>query len=139
MKTKKTQFRVILLIILAAVLSLTLAACIPTPTPTVVIPPTATLAPTPIPVPTPRCSTWLLDIKTDKAAVFVATGYNDSGAPIIGINTGVVFELGTRLEYCYPCPIADGGDSWCEIHRSIDGAIWPAGRYVRRDKLSRVY
>ena len=107
---------------------LLLAACLPTPT---VAPPTET------PVPPPP--TFLLDCKESKCPVFIAAGTNDGGMPIIAINSGTYFELGDRAQFFYPCIVADGGTTWCEVYRDAEGNIYPADRYVRRDKLARVW
>lgn len=119
--------------ILILIIALTLAACLPQPTPT---PPPATPVPTATPTVPP---TWLLDCKVDKCPVFVATGVNDSGYPLIALNTGVYFVLGDRIQFHFPCIEADGGTVWCEVYRDADGNYYPAGRYIRRDKLARVY
>ena len=108
---------------------LLLAACLPTPT---VAPPTET----PVPPPPP---TFLLDCKESKCPVFIAAGTNDGGMPIIAINSGTYFELGDRIQFFYPCIVADGGTTWCEVFRDAEGNVFPPDRYVRRDKLARVW
>jgi hypothetical protein len=115
-----------------AVLALT--SCVPTPTPP---PPTSTPVPTVTPTPAPP--TWLLQCKVDKCPVMIATGVNDSGAPIITLNSGVHFDEGARIQFFYPCIEADGGNVYCEIYRDGNGNIYPAGRYIARSKLARVY
>ena len=109
-----------------------LAACVPTPTPP---PPTETPTVTPVPPP----PTWLLECKQSKCPVFIAAGTNAGGMPIIAINSGTYFELGDRAQFFYPCIVADGGTTWCEVYRDAEGNVYPADRYVRRDKLARVW
>ena len=126
----KRTFISTLLLVMAAIL---LVACT-TPTPTVA-PPTETPIETPVPPP----PTFLLDCKESKCPVFIAAGTNDGGMPIIAINSGTYFELGDRIQFFYPCIVADGGTTWCEVFRDAEGNVYPADRYVRRDKLARVW
>ena len=115
-------------LILYIIVLILLTACVPTPTP----PP-----PTDTPVPPPP--TFLLDCKESKCAVFIAAGTNDAGVPIIGVNSGTYFVEGDRIQFHFPCIVADGGITWCQVYRDADGNFYPAGRYVRRDKLERVW
>ena len=89
--------------------------------------------------PVPPPPTWLLECKQSKCPVFIAAGTNDGGMPIIAINSGTYFELGDRAQFFYPCIVADGGTTWCEVYRDAEGNVYPADRYVRRDKLARVW
>ena len=124
-------------VLLAVIIAANLAACDivnPTPPPP---PPTDTVEPAPpteIPLPT-----WLLECKQTKCPVFITTGDNDSGLPIVAINSGDKFYLGEKVQFHFPCVMADGGDMACEVYRDIDGHIYPPGRYVWRDQLRKVY
>ena len=130
----------LLMTMLVITIAVILAACNPTPT---ALPPTVTPAPseTPVPSPTqvPGPNTWLLACKQSKCPIFISTGFNDSGLPIVAINSGEKFELDERVEFYYPCLAVDGGDIACEIYRDSGGHIYPRGRYNWRDQLKRVW
>lgn len=118
------------LTLILILLALILSACIvqPPPTPTAVRP-----------TPTPKPATWLLQCDVEKCKVFIQTGTNSSGAPIIDLNSGTYFVIGDRVEYIYPCIQADGGTVWCEIYRDQNGNYYPSVRFNRRTDLVKVY
>jgi len=131
----KKLLTITLLFIMAVIL---LAACDETPT---VAPPepTATATPAP-PEPTPPpIQVWLLECKEEKCPLFAETGVNDSGVPILGINTGTLFYEGYRLLFYYPCQAVDGGEVACEVYKDMEGDIYKEGYWIWKDQLKKVY
>jgi len=82
-------------------------------------------------------NTWILEVK-ENTAIFQSSGNNSSGLPIVDINSGLKALVCERYQFYYPNTEADGGLTYCEIYRSIEGAIWPRGCYINRSKLMKV-
>ena len=92
----------------------------------------------PPPPPPPPPDTRLMEVK-ENTAIFRSSGDNDSGLPIVDINTGLRALVGERYQFYYPWAEADGSLTYCEIYRSIDGMVWKRGCYINRDKLKKIY
>ena len=92
----------------------------------------------PPPPPPPPPDTRLMEVK-ENTAIFRSSGDNDSGLPIVDINTGIKANIGERYQFYYPWTEADGGLTYCEIYRSIGSDVWRRGCNINRDKLKKVY
>ena len=90
------------------------------------------------PPPPPPPNTWILEVK-ENTAIFQSSGDNASGLPIVDINSGLKAHIGDRYQFYYPNTEANGGLTYCEIYRSIDGSVWPRGCYINRSKLKKVF
>lgn len=111
---------------------------LPTPSSTPTDVPISTLTPT-LPVPTPIAVGPILECKQTKCPIFAQDGVNDSGKPILAVNTGNKFYNGDRIQFYDECRIVDGGDAACEIYRDLQGDVYKRGYWLWRDQLKKVW